>query len=584
MDQSYTSSESSDFDDATFVTAIPRDLNESSSSSESSVIPQDVGISYWQIFQWPNVFIVGWTPSEKSSSSESSGSSSSLSTGVFASSYFASGFTLFAANGCYGQMGAWENERPVYSNGTYWLKHGDDHFPRWYLQEIETLLIHYVSEASVTPTNNNNAYTPFLFWLGEGGTLVENCWEDNSSLSSAESTTSISALSGSQLSELSSFLSFSSESSVSESLLSSDISQSSALSHSSSSYVDNFPVDLASFVSTCHGMSSIINPATGQNVGMIIDGCFQENILSEDDYMIYKGGLRKTVSNMGTIRCEDASNLFSMSYGMVSITLNLPFSITDGIYLPLAGRSDSASPDMIIFVVNPGESYFSAPGLYAALTPSGIEFSVWSNGNKITVFDSITNVPSNSDITLSFAWDHARRMIINEERVAVAIFVDGLPTAASQGPIFSGDFDNLFQFEIESDESLESWAVASFYIADSPSGKNGLIDITIRRIEIYKQPYGVPMVDNPDIVVFEPYPASKSAVELNFSVIGDKWVNVNVNEPQFRPTISETVNLLDVDTGLSYSQYGSDLGKSEENSYPEIPIGLPIGIKEVKGK
>ena len=537
--------------------------SESSESSESSVKLRDIGIAYWQIFQWPKVFIVGWTPPDSSSTSESS-----LSTGPFDFEYSASGFTILTTNGCYGRMGTWENDRPVFSNGTYYLKYGGDSYPRWYFQQIASLAIHYWSDITVgEPTNSGLRYTSQV-GLGIGGFVEEGC-------PSSSSDTSISELSG-----LSSFSSASSRSSYS----SQSSSSSRGFSSSSSSYIKNLPVELASYVSTCIGVSSVSNPATGAGVGMVVDGCLREDRFPEDDTMVYKGGLTRTSSNMGRIRCPDASRLFSMRYGMVSVTLRMPQAILNGVYEPLHGRDDSANPDMVIFSVNPGECYVSPPGLYAALTPSGIEFTVWSLGNKVTIVDAFTNAEAGEDVTMSFAWDYSRRIVDNGDRMSMVIIVNGEVTASSPDPIVPGGFGSLFRFEGDSSESTEEWATAPFYLGDSPSGKNGLVDIAIRRIEIYKEPYGIDKESTPSMAVLDPYPPSRSEIELGFSVTGAKWIGVKVGEPEFRPTVSEQINLLDIGTGMSYSRYGVDAGKLEDESYPEVPTGLPIGVKEVKGR
>ena len=117
--------------------------------------------------------------SSSSSSLESSSSSSYLKSEGFR----AYGFWMESANGCYVLTNETLNGYPVYNNGVYWMKHGDEHFPRWYLQDRETLLIHYASEANVTQTNDGKAYTPFLFWLGDGGQVAATCFEESSSSS-----------------------------------------------------------------------------------------------------------------------------------------------------------------------------------------------------------------------------------------------------------------------------------------------------------------------------------------------------------------------------------------------------------------
>ena len=148
------------------------------------------------------------------------------------------------------------------------------------------------------------------------------------------------------------------------------------------------------------------------------------------------------------------------------------------------------------------------------------------------------------------------------------------------------NFDNLFVYgknssDSESEEELET---AKFYLADSPSGKNGLINIAIRRIEIYREPYGTFFDNVPDFLDRVEYPESSGSAKINFVVSSARTISVCVEEPSFRPTVFEKINLLDTPTGLNYSEFGIDLGKMEEESYPEIPTGLPVGIKETRGR
>ena len=135
---------------------------------------------------------------------------------------------------------------------------------------------------------------------------------------------------------------------------------------------------------------------------MVVEGCFDEVKFPEDNQMIYKGGLVKTVSNMGKIKCNNAADLFSVGDGMVSVTLRFGNPVVNGVYTPISMNSQSANSDMILFVVNPSDVYFSYPGVYAALTPSGIEFSIWSLTTKISITDRITNIEPENDVTFVF--------------------------------------------------------------------------------------------------------------------------------------------------------------------------------------
>jgi len=158
------------------------------------------------------------------SSSSSSLNSSSSSSYIKGISYRARNFSIKAANGCYIELGVIENDYPVYSNGNYILKYGGEYFPRWYLEDIATLAIHYTANPGIDPDNSGDLYTPFLFWLGNGGKINLGCGEESSSSSqsssssesSVSSQSSLSSLSSSESSE-SSESSYSSESSSSQS-------------------------------------------------------------------------------------------------------------------------------------------------------------------------------------------------------------------------------------------------------------------------------------------------------------------------------------------------------------------------------
>lgn len=115
---------------------------------------------------------------ESSSSSVNSSSSSSY---VKSTGYRAINFSIDEANGCYVKLNTFEKGYPIYSNGKYMLKYGGEYFPRWYLEDIETLSIHYTANHGVDPENSGDPYTPFLFWLGDGGYIDFGCGEESSS-------------------------------------------------------------------------------------------------------------------------------------------------------------------------------------------------------------------------------------------------------------------------------------------------------------------------------------------------------------------------------------------------------------------
>ena len=533
------------------LSSISSQSSDSSDSSDSSLSSQSLSSISSQ--------------SSDSSVSSMSSSSESESTGFLCNEYAASGFTILSANGCYSRTGSYENEQPIYSNGFYYLKFGGEAYPRWYLQRITSLAIHYWSDVDATPENDSNEYTAQI-GLGVGGTIICGCDSSSQGLSwSSES----------------GFNSVSSQSSVSSKSSSSTLLSST----SSSSYYKNLPINLASYVSTCKNMSDITNPATGTEARMMVRGYFNEKTFPEYPDLTIMGGLVRTSANGGWLDCKDASKLFSMNYGMVRITLNAPHEIKNGIYEALAGKTLSASPDMVIFSVNPGDSYISPPGIYAALTPEGIEFTVWSDGSKVKIVDSATTIDPETDVIIAFAWDYSRKMLVDSQRVSVAIFVDGVATATSDDPIVPGQFDNLFSFGQtilgSPSSATEEPYQARFSLGDIPSGKNGLVGIAIRRIEIYKEPYGMEKVSTPDADSLQPlFRTSSMGITLPMTVEATRWVSVDIDEPRFLPATSLPVVL--TETGEVPPQ--QDLGAMEDETYPETPSGLPLGIEEVRGR
>lgn len=504
------------------------------------------------------------SPSSQSSvSSQSSSSSSSVSTGSICQNYTARGFTATAANGCYSKTGAWENKFPVYSNGSYIFKFGGEPYPRWYLQQAFSLAIHYWSSIDASPTNGGSNYTAQI-GLGSGGTIECGC--QSSSTQSSESTAS-------------GVSSVSSNSSLSSSSSDSSISSDS----SSSSYDRSIPV--ISYLSYCKNMSGVTNPAAGASAGMMVQGFFDERQFPEPADLDIRGGLVRTVANGGWLECSDASHLFSMSRGMVKVTLNFQEGITNGIYQAVSGRATSANPDVVIFTVNPGESYISPPGLYAAMTPSGVEFTVWSDGNKVKVVDSVTTVAPETDVTFAFAWDYERKMLVNSQRVSTAIFVDGVATATSSEPIVAGKLDKLFALGPailwSSSSATEDPVPARFSLGDVPSGKNGMIGVAIRKVAIYREPYGMEQASSPDIAFVPPlFKQSSMDMTLPMTVEATRWVSVSVDKPRFLP--ASTIPVVLTETGGVPSQ--QDLGAMEDETYPDTPTGLPPGIEEVRGR
>ena len=114
------------------------------------------------------------------------------------------------------------------------------------------------------------------------------------------------------------------------------------------------------YICTCSDIESINNPITGKNVGMHYLGDFDvvspdwEIAFDGDDPLKNRGGLSKTTLNQGRLFCQDASNLISMSTGLISLRLCLPYAISNGIYAPIDGETDFYLKHYVLFGVNFG--------------------------------------------------------------------------------------------------------------------------------------------------------------------------------------------------------------------------------------
>jgi hypothetical protein len=479
--------------------------------------------------------------------------------------YYGVSFGISAANGCYKRIDGGPGDfLPVYSNGTYSLRASEDPLVpgpsgiRWYIQEETTKVAHYWSESgSVDPVNDNIRYNATV-GAGPGGYIELYCPDSESS--------SISTNSDSSGTSSSSISSSTAEGTTSSSSIADNI-----LSGKSLTYLSN-----------CRGSSSITNPMTGEDVEMSISGHLNETGLSiqtvyenPKDGHVEKGGLEKTSYNSGRIFCEDAGRLFSSGQGMVSVRLSLPYAVSSGIYSPLESGSGKTLTDMVIWGVNFGDVYITPPGLYAAFTPAGIEFTVWTEAGKITILDTSSNLEANEDIVMEFAWHedgiHGGRTVV--------LAVNGVETAWSTDPLVDDSFSSMYS--LKDLEGAETFVSASFSLMDSPSGKNGLLG-TIRRIETYSLPSSIPSGATGRSI--RAVLTKRSEVGLEFSLTGTKGGGVEIMEPEFPVTMPIDINLLSVgDVGVARNKYGEDEGKADgTGSYPEAPKGLPVGFEEVR--
>jgi len=141
--------------------------------------------------------------------------------------------------------------------------------------------------------------------------------------------------------------------------------------------------------------------------------------------------LEKTEYSDMRICASDASELFSAKRGAVTFQLSLPYNIRHGVYY-LCGR-ERYFTDYLLFAVNPADKFITPPGIYAALTPDGIQFVFWTLNGQYAIVDQITSVDADTQFTIDFAWDWSGDVFGLGAKMAV--FVNGTPTAAGNFPI-----------------------------------------------------------------------------------------------------------------------------------------------------
>ena len=352
----------------------------------------------------------------------------------------------------------------------------------------------------------------------------------------------------------------------------SSVSSSSRSSMSSSSEILNiYDLKYATYASDCMSVSSVNNPLIGNEIGMETRGSFgrvpsqNEIAFAGDNIHISKGGLEKTVANGGSIFCKDASKLFSMSSGAVSIRICLPeYDISHGIYMGL-GKSRNAFEDFVIFGVNIGEHYISQPGIYAAFTKKGIEFTIWTSaGREQIVASNGINVKAGEEIAFDFVWDNSGLLMDNESNMLLSV--------------------NGIRFSKKANIASSS-SPAEFWLLDTPYGKSDL-NVIIKRIEIYSN---VPR-RNRHIGDLSSSRTSESTVSakylnsgearLDFSIISSQGPSVIIDPPKFHRIVIDDVDMRSVGPiGSSMHKIGEDLGREySPKTMPEPLLDLPPGF------
>jgi len=252
----------------------------------------------------------------------------------------------------------------------------------------------------------------------------------------------------------------SSSQSISQSI-SESMSSSSSFSGSLSSSSEEITPYGLTYYSEFKDVNSINNPLSDNDTKMQYLGFLKDSWERNDlDFDYFGYGLKKTTNNRGLIFCDDASKLFSIEEGYVGMLLSLPYGITNGVYVPLAGDTSDLNK-YILWGVNVGISDVSQPSLYAALTPNGIQFRTLSASADFSIYDVTTTISANQNIFIEFLWDTAG-LDFTEEKTMIKI--NGVETASGNNPLSSESLSNL-----------------NFCALDTPFLKSGL-QCTIKKL------------------------------------------------------------------------------------------------------
>jgi len=256
-----------------------------------------------------------------------------------------------------------------------------------------------------------------------------------------------------------------SESSFSSSSSSSTEEEVSSGSSSSTEFLANMKG--VTYYSDFIDMNSINNPTIGGSAKMQFYGFWDKewgfNTLSFDNF---GHGLKKTRNNQGVIFCEDASKLFATNNGYVGMILSFPKDIVNGIYKPLL-ENTSDYDEHILWGINIGQYEHAEPSLYAALTPSGIEFTLWNSDTQWTIRDAVSNISAGTDVFLEFAWGEGHNEVTLDPINLMIIRVNDENIVVSNPPTV---FNNL--------------TTSKFYALDTPYLTSDL-ECTIKKMVIY---------------------------------------------------------------------------------------------------
>ena len=234
-----------------------------------------------------------------------------------------------------------------------------------------------------------------------------------------------------------------------------------------------------SYLCLCRSVSDIDNPAKGTAIGVKHRGWFLPSYRPQTSKpLVEHGGLMRGPGG-GAIYASNAAGLFSPTNGVVSLRLELPFAINNGVYSPLVNQETMVYPDFILWGVHLGYGFITPPGIYAALTPDGIEFTIWTASSCNTLINTNISIAAGEDLWLDFGWA-------------------ANPNTISTGTMFISQ-DGVVKSQKEAvfdTRSHNNFTNIPFWLLDTPFSTSGLV-CTLKRVEIYHAPHPSLQLDLP---------------------------------------------------------------------------------------
>jgi len=154
---------------------------------------------------------------------------------------------------------------------------------------------------------------------------------------------------------------------------------------------------MVTYYSDIRDLKDIHNPLMDNATSMRHTGFF--DVIKNDSTPYFGTSLKKTLHNQGRIFCDDASTLFDISSGYLSLTLAFSESINDGVLNRAKGN------DYMIWGVNMGENDIYPSGIGGFFTKNGIEFRVATSSGNYSLTDSVTTITSGKFFEMEFLWD-----------------------------------------------------------------------------------------------------------------------------------------------------------------------------------